>query len=69
MPSSHCCPLLSLLPELLCLGSDEPSSVHIKEFGVLLRTKIEAVPERFWSKHARRKQHIKAIYRVSSEPV
>lgn len=60
---------LSLLPKLLNLGSNKPGSVHIKEFGILFRTKIEAVPECFWSRHVRRKKHIKAIYRVSSEPV
>lgn len=36
-------PLFSLLPEVLSLGSDKPSSVHIREFGMLFRTKIEAV--------------------------
>lgn len=48
-------PLFSLLPELLSLGSDKPSSVHIKEFGMLFRTKIEAVSECFWIRCARNK--------------
>lgn len=49
-------PLLSLLPELLSSGSDKPSSsVHSKEFGVLFRPEIEAVPECFWIRHVRNK--------------
>lgn len=65
-------PLLIAVPFFHCslnYSILDPSSVHIKEFGVLFRTKIEAVPEYFWSRHARRKQHIKAIYRVSPEPI
>lgn len=56
-------PLLPLLSELLNLGSDRSSSVHIKEFDVLFRTKIEAVPECFWIRRAST-----SICRVSSEP-
>lgn len=48
-------PLFSLLPELLSSGSDKPSSVHIKEFGTLFRTKIEVVLECFWIRCARSK--------------
>lgn len=48
-------PLFSLLPELLSLGSDKPSSLLFKEFVVLFRTKREAMQERFWIRHARNK--------------
>ena len=61
-------PLFSLLPELLSLGSDKPSSVHIKEFGMLFRTKIEAMFFRS-SVSGSDVQEIGAlICQVSSEP-
>lgn len=53
-------PLLSLLPELVGLGFTKPSSIHIKEFGVLFITKIKAVPECFWIRCARSK-HISVL--------
>lgn len=45
-------PLFTLLPKLLSFGSDNPKSVHIKEFYVLFRTKIGSVLECFWIRHA-----------------
>lgn len=54
-------PLFTLLPELLGFGSDNPKSVHNKEFCVLFRTKNRISAGVFLDQTCKRNKHISML--------